>query len=155
MKKLLVLSLFLSGISVSAQETVDASGGEGQGSEGTVSYSVGQVMFSTYVSDSTEISEGVQKAYEIYVDEIPTTPTPNISLSVFPNPTTSNVTLQMENSDKDLEYYIYDLAGKNIGEGKLQNGENFIETNDLAASTYIITVIIDKNRIKLFKLVKQ
>jgi hypothetical protein len=51
---------------VHAQESINASGGEATGSEGTVSYSVGQVFYSTFSDQGNgSISEGVQQNLEI------------------------------------------------------------------------------------------
>ena len=55
--------LLLSFIRVSAQMSPVSSGGEAIGSGGTASYSMGEVLFSSYTTSQGYIIEGVQQAY--------------------------------------------------------------------------------------------
>ncbi|MEQ9147218.1 MAG: hypothetical protein RLP13_03000 [Cytophagales bacterium] len=60
---LLGLSLFLSGY-ISAQESVSSSGNTISGSNGSISYSLGQTIYISYSGTSGEINEGVQQPFE-------------------------------------------------------------------------------------------
>jgi len=50
-----------------AQESVNSAGGNTVGSGGSVSYSVGQVIYQTHTGISCSAAEGVQHPYEILV----------------------------------------------------------------------------------------
>ncbi len=68
MKKLFnILTIMLLFIGLHAQESTTASGGEASGDGGTVSYSVGQVVYGTHSGTTGSVSEGIQQAYEISV----------------------------------------------------------------------------------------
>jgi len=86
---LLVFLAFSLSFSVQAQtshQVLSASGGDASGSGGTVAYSVGQIVYSTSTGTTGSVAQGVEQAYEISSVGIKETAL-NISLSVFPNPT--------------------------------------------------------------------
>ena len=100
-----------------AQESANASGGDATGSGGTAAYSVGQVVYTTNTGASGTVSQGVQQAYEIFTVGIKETEL-NISLSVFPNPTADNLTLQISDyNNEKLSYQLFDMQGKQLSNG--------------------------------------
>lgn len=58
--------------------------------------------------------------------------------SVFPNPASDHITVQTENSTQ-AQYYIYDLYGRQMLSGNLQN--NTIDVSGLARGTYLLRII--------------
>jgi len=69
-KKAKLIAAFLLGIGLTglqAQESVTASGGNASGAGGTVSYSVGQVVYKTNTGSNGSEAQGVQQPYEISV----------------------------------------------------------------------------------------
>jgi len=67
-KRLKLCALLLFGLGLTglqAQESVNAAGGNASGSGGTVSYTVGQVVYTTKTGTNGSVAEGVQQAYEI------------------------------------------------------------------------------------------
>jgi hypothetical protein len=63
MKKLLFLLMFpIIGLS---QEAIPASGGDASGSGGTLSFTVGQLGYSSNSGSNGSVAEGVQQPYEI------------------------------------------------------------------------------------------
>ena len=63
-----VLLLPLLGLTIlKAQEIPAAAGGNGTGSTGSISYSFGQVFYTSAKGVGGELEEGVQHAYEIYL----------------------------------------------------------------------------------------
>ncbi len=63
---ILILAIFSTAICMS-QEAVTATGGEASGSNGTVSYTVGQVGYSVKTGGGGSVLEGVQQPYEIFI----------------------------------------------------------------------------------------
>ena len=61
----LLLGFGLTGLQ--AQTSVNAIGGDATGSGGSVSYSVGQVVYTTNKGTNGSVVEGVQQPYEILV----------------------------------------------------------------------------------------
>jgi hypothetical protein len=64
---LILLTFTFSLSTVSAQESINATDGDVSGSGGSVSYSVGQVVYTTHTGTSGSVAEGVQQPYEISV----------------------------------------------------------------------------------------
>src|SRR5574344_478883 len=108
----LFLGLGLTGLQ--AQESINTTGGNASGSGGTVSYSVGQVMYNTHTGTNGSVAEGVQQPYEIsVVIGIEEAKDINLLLSAFPNPTDDYLTLEIQ-SIIQTQYFasLYDLNGK-------------------------------------------
>ena len=113
---LLAAGLLWTGLA-QAQESTNATGGDASGSGGTVAYSVGQVVYTTNTDASGTVNQGVQQPYEIFTVGIKETEL-NISLSVFPNPTADNLTLQISDyNNEKLSYQLFDMQGKLLNNG--------------------------------------
>lgn len=138
-----------------AQESVNASGGDATSSGGTVAYSVGQLVYTTNTSSSGTVSQGVQQAYEIYSVGIKETEL-NISLSVFPNPTADNLTLQISDyNNEKLSYQLFDLQGKLLNNGQVTAKQTQINTSSLPSANYFINVVNQENKkVQSFKIIK-
>ena len=138
-----------------AQESVNASGGDATSSGGTVAYSVGQLVYTTNTSSSGTVSQGVQQAYEIYSVGIKKTEL-NISLSVFPNPTADNLTLQISDyNNEKLTYQLFDMQGRQLSNGQVIVEQTQINMNGLPSATYFIHVVNQENKkVQSFKIFK-
>ena len=64
--KLSVLLLGL-GLTTQAQEVTTTTGGNASGSGGTVTYSVGQIVYATNTGTNGSVAQGVQQTYEISI----------------------------------------------------------------------------------------
>lgn len=150
---LLVISLGLT--KLNAQEAVTASGGNASGSGGSISYTVGQVVYTSNKSSSGSISQGVQQPYEISIvsgieDLL------GITLTAFPNPTTNNLTLKIENKEeKQFVASLFDINGKQLSKQVIANSETTIPMEQFSVSTYFLKVFDGKKEIKTFKIIKQ
>ena len=138
-----------------AQESVNATGGDATGSGGTVAYSVGQVVYTTNIDASGTVSQGVQQAYEIFTVGIKETEL-NILLTVFPNPTSDNLTLQIsDHNNEKLSYQLYDMQGKLLNNGQVTAQQTQINTSSLPSATYFFNVVNQQNKkVQSFKIIK-
>jgi hypothetical protein len=151
---LLSLGLLVSVLS-KAQELTNASGGNATGSGGTASYSIGQVVYTTHTGSNGSVAQGVQHAYDIYPVGISETAL-NITLTVFPNPTSDNLTLQISNPiNEQLTCQLFDVQGKILHTEKVSAQQTQIDMTGLASATYFLYVVNDNHkRIQSFKIVK-
>lgn len=140
---------------VQAQESSTTSGGDATGSGGTVAYTIGQVVYNTNSGSNGSVAQGVQHAYEIYTVGIKETEL-NISLTVFPNPTTENLTLQMSDyNNEKLSYQLFDMQGKQLGVGQITAQQTQINMDGLLSATYFIHVVNQENKeLQSFKIIK-
>jgi hypothetical protein len=167
MKKITValntLSMLIFGLTVlQAQETVSASGGNTNGSGGTVSYTVGQVFYTNNTSSTGTATQGVQQPYEFFiVTGIEAAKDINLICSSYPNPITDFVKLKVENYKVDnLSYQLYDMNGKLLQNRKVNGNETTIPMGDFVPSTYFLKVVQTLNaasqkEVKTFKIIKQ
>ncbi|MEA3494908.1 MAG: T9SS type A sorting domain-containing protein [Bacteroidota bacterium] len=151
---LLVAGLLWAGLA-QAQESANTSGGDATGSGGTVVYSVGQVVYTSNTASTGTVDQGVQHAYEIYNVGIKETAL-NISLSAFPNPTTENLSLQINDyNNEQLLYQLFDMQGKQLSNGQIVAQQTQINMNSLPAATYFINVVNQENKkVQSFKIIK-
>jgi hypothetical protein len=151
---LLATGLLWAGLA-QAQESANAAGGDATGSGGTVAYSGGQVVYTAKSDPSGTVSQGVQQAYEILSVGINETEL-NISLSVFPNPTADNLTLQISDyNNEKLTYQLSDMQGKLVNNGQVTAQQTQINTSSLPSATYFINVVNQENKkVQSFKIIK-
>jgi hypothetical protein len=154
---LLTSFLFVIGLLVlQAQETIPAAGGNCSGTGGTLSYTAGQIVFTTNLGTNGSSAQGVQQSFEISVVS-GTEESRDISLDfvVYPNPSTEFIELKVENySADDLVYELYNLNGTLLEYNKITDKVTRIVLGNYNAATYFL-LVTDKNQVvKTFKIIK-
>jgi hypothetical protein len=148
---------FLLSFSVNAQtshQVLSATGGDASGSGGSVAYSVGQIVYTTSTGTSGSVAQGVEQAYEISSVGIKETAL-NISLSVFPNPTSDFLTLKVQDYNNEaLSYNLLDEQGKLVLNEQITNQETQIAMSTLARGSYFINIVQANKKIQTFKIIK-
>ena len=141
---------------VTAQESINATGGDASGSGGSASYSVGQVVYQTQTGTNGSVTEGVQQPYEILiVTGIEEAEGIYLSVSAYPNPTTDYLQLKVESEKlKDLSYQLYDMNGKLLQSEKITGNQTSIVMSNLVSATYFLKVISGSKSVKEFKIIK-
>ena len=156
-KNTLFFLTFLLSFSVNAQtshQVLSASGGDATGSGGSVAYSVGQIVYTTSTGTTGSVAQGVEQAYEIYSVGIKETAL-NISLSVFPNPTSDFLTLKVEDyNNETLGFDLLDEQGKLILSEQITNQETQVAMSTLARGSYFINIVQTNKKIQTFKIIK-
>jgi hypothetical protein len=165
-----------------AQEAIVASGGDISGSEGSVNYSFGQVIYIFNIGENGIEAQGVQQPYMISVSkQIESTnflkphKTSNLDSSfrvatviddgkyinlkciVYPNPTINILTLAIDffNIEKgDFSYRLFDINGKLLLSSKVENSYTRIAMSNLISGTYYLNIKQGNKEIKTFKIVK-
>jgi len=154
-----VLSMLMAGFGLSAahaQQSVTSAGGEATGSGGTVSYSVGQVVYTNAEGSNGTLAQGVEQPFEISVIlELEHTEGIKLNLSAYPNPTTDRLILKYDYPDNTLTYQLFDLHGRLLATSKLIDTETSIMMNNHEDGVYIVKVISHSKEIKTFKIIKK
>ena len=156
---MLFFSLWLTGLQ--AQETVTTTGGNGMSSLGSVSYTIGQVFYTTQICSNGSVAQGVQQPYEISVSSgIDEAKGITLQCLIYPNPTNDIITLKVENIEfSALSFQLYDINGKLVENRKLESNETKIVFSNLVSATYFLKVVQMKydsssQEIKSFKIIK-
>ena len=142
--------------SVLAQEAIPASGGNASGSGGSVSYSIGQVLYATNIGTNGSMAEGVQQPFEIsVVVGIDQGRDINLKCTAYPNPATDLLTLEVEIPDNEnLFFQLYDILGKLLVSKKLIDIKTTIPMSNLAPAIYFLKVTDNETVVKTFKIIK-
>jgi opacity protein-like surface antigen len=149
------LSISLLSFASFSQSNTVASGGNGTGTGGTVSYSIGQIDYISATGSNGSTNQGVQQPIEFFqtssIGEIGN----EIQLTLGPNPTFDNITLFYEDSKKiNLQYELFDINGKLIISSTPLKNKNVIELRELQTGNYFLKVSLENNEIKSFKIIK-
>ena len=161
--KLSVLMLSL-GLTAQAQQATVAAGGTASGNGGTVSYSIGQVVYTTATGTNGSVAQGVQQTYQITaVTGIEEAKGISLEVSAYPNPTTDHLTLTVGTSvsfnDQPMSYKLLDMNGKVIETQKIVEENTTIVMSNLLPANYFLTVVKTMDgkspqEVKTFKITK-
>jgi len=136
-----------------AQETVSTTGGNATGVGGSLSYTVGQVFYSTNTGTTGSVLQGVQQPFEIYTTVGIHETDINLELSVYPNPTTNYLILKVEELE-GITFQLFDLQGKVIENKKVMEMNTSIIMEELPKATYILKIAKNNKPVKTFKIIK-
>ena len=153
--RLVMVFLFSSGLtSLHAQIAIPASGGNATGN-GTVSYSIGQVVY-TVNTNLGSVAQGVQQPYEISViTAIEDAKDISLVFSIYPNPTTDFLKLKVMNYDmENLSYWLYGVNGNLIETRKISAGETQISMTNQLSGSFFLKITEGNKEVKTFKIIK-
>lgn len=156
-KQPIFIALFLASFSLTAtaQEAVVASGKSVTDTGGSVSYSVGQVVYTVNTGTNGEMTQGVQQPYEITTLGIDEHPEMSLQFSVYPNPTSDILTLSITNfSSSGLNYSLFDVNGRMIESKKISESQTSIDMKSQQSAIYFVKITNNKE-IKTFKIIKK
>lgn len=158
-KKLLFFSIvFIFSISsLNAQNSVNTSGNNLTGVNGTVSYSVGQVIYTTNTGTNGSNSQGVQQPFEIS-EVLSSIDYSSIvkDLKIYPNPSSNLLILNISNfNDIKLDFEILDINGKILITEKNLKHENIIDITSFSNAVYFLKINHENEAIKTFKIIKK
>lgn len=151
----LLLSIAIA--SVSAQQTTTSTGGNSTGIGGSMSYSVGQIFYTTNSGASGFVLQGVQQPYEISV-VLGLEEAKDILLfaTAYPNPTVDILNLNIENYQlENLTYQLYSINGKLLEQKKIEVDETKINMTHFPCSVYFLKIIENYKEVKSFKIIKK
>jgi len=153
--KLCLIFLFGMGLTeINAQETIATSGGDATGSGGSASFSVGQMVYTTYTATAGSVAQGVQQSFEFTTLGVENNLI-NLALIAYPNPTNSVLTLKIKDYSLNNMYYrLYDIQGRILIQNKLTDFTTNLPTENLAPAIYFLRVSKQNKVLKTFKIIK-
>lgn len=139
-----------------AQVAIPATGGNASGSGGSVSYSVGQIVYTVITGINSSVAQGVQQPYEIsIVTEVEDATEISLSFSVYPNPTIDFLILNVGNyKTQNLSFNLYDISGKLLESKKLEGNETSISMGNNVSGIYFLKIIESHKELKTFKIIR-
>lgn len=120
-----------------------------------MSYSVGQVVYTTNTGTSGSVAQGVQQPFEIWVVTGIEQTAINLAISAYPNPTFDFLQLKVETEKfKDLSYQLHDMNGKLLQNKKITSNLTSVAMSNLVTATYFVKITEGNKEIKTFKIIK-
>lgn len=156
MKRRIVLSIvfLLLGVeALQAQISVNSSGDEASGEGGTLSYSLGQVMYSVASGSTGSIEQGIQQPLVTSVVSGSENTDVRIKSTAYPNPTANVLKLEVDNVDSFV-YQLLDVKGNILDTREIQNPDAVINMKDLPQAIYLLKVSNSGNIVKTFRIIK-
>ena len=140
-----------------AQQTVAASGGNGTGTGGSVSYTAGQVAYTTIAGSGGSVSQGVQQPYEIsVVTSVKDADNITLQFIVYPNPATDYLILKIKGViESKYTSYLYDTYGSLVQTQIVESNETTIPMDNLSPSIYFLKIVQWNREVKTFKIIKR
>jgi len=131
---------------------ISSTGAAIMGDAGALYLSIGEPM-------STEISDGdimiSQGFLQVSISE--STDNKNILqeiINVFPNPTSSNLILELPEMKGDYEFQIFNKLGAHVQVGQINSRRTTVDMNSFNAGTYFLRVTKGMESSKTVKIVK-
>ena len=155
-KLFIAVCILLSSILIHAQTAITTAGSNASGSSGTVSSTIGQVVYNTLSGASGTITQGVQQPFEIsVVSALEEVKDIKLNCSVYPNPTTDFLTLKIgDNDNKNMVYWLIGINGNLIETKKILDAEIQISMGNQVTGTYFLKVTSGIKELITFKIIK-
>lgn len=155
--KLSMLVLFCSCFTViRAQSSNPAAGGNAVGSGGTVSYTLGQVAYTSLTGATGTVNQGIQVPYEISdATGLAESAASKITCSAYPNPAIDLIKLKINNfRSSELAYRLYNVKGDLLDRKKIEASETAISMKNLPPAMYFLRITDDNAELKTIKIIK-
>ncbi len=162
MKKIFMSSIVLfilvrSFAQIASPELIGSAGNTYLNGNFSLNWSIGEPVIDTYAESGIILTQGFhQNCYVITAIEDLRS---DIEISVYPNPTTDYINLQLisgfeiRNGDV-LQYLITDFGGKILEEGKLFTSIQSLNFSNFASGTFFLKILFKNRIIKTFKIIK-
>lgn len=157
MKKIFLLcSAFLVACNIIiAQEACVAGGGDGSSFEGSVSYSIGVVFYTTEETEEGTITQGVQQVKQDVVTKAEKVESTVVEMNVFPNPIVSIAQFNLSISDfTNVNYRVMNMEGKVLLSEKVYTAQTTFSLEEYPSGVYFLVVTISNHELQKFELIK-
>jgi hypothetical protein len=151
---IIILTLFLAGSLVYAQEVVSSNGDSKSAAGVEVSWTVGEAVIETFMGGSITLTQGFQQS-KLTVTAVSDLLIPGLEIKVYPNPTPDIITIHFSEYIENALYFLYDLRGKLLENQRINSAATEINMDKYASGQYILK-LTNRSRqpIQTFKIVK-
>lgn len=148
----LLVSLLISFSSI-GQEVISNQGETYSNTNGTIDFTLGEVVINTVSSGTNDITQGFHQTNWSFVgiEDLQ----PDYEVSVFPNPMETQLLIQAEKF-QGVKYELFDSKGKIVKQAQLVQEETHIDVQHVSAGAYQLRLTNELNQpLKKFTLIKQ
>jgi len=157
------VSLFFVGVffftqQLQAQQATLSSGGNGTGTGGSFAYSIGQTVYTAQSNSATSLSKGVQQGFELFlITGLEDEDRFGLAATVFPNPTSNYLTVEIKNYSPDtaMEIFLFDVKGQQVLRQQVVDVQTQLQMEHLSAALYVLKLIQGNKLVKVVKVIKK
>jgi hypothetical protein len=164
-KKQCLINIFILAFSISAicQNSAVTAGGNVNNENGSISFSIGQLVVTTYNGDNNSLSHGVQQPFEISeITGIYSDNNVRIDISIYPNPTENEIHIKFNDHlaiNDNVFLQLFDSKGNLIISQKVYGIKSTLTIEALVSGTYLLRInqiseSLSPKIIKTFKIIK-
>lgn len=137
-----------------AQQDVVAGGGDAASSSGSVSYSIGQTLYTNESNAAGSIQLGVQQPYAVSPIAVHE-PWRDLIVGLYPNPTRGQLSIDMPQFIAGITASIFDMNGALVEQVSLRSNKTLLSLETWPAAQYIIRLSDGAGNSSEYQLVKQ
>lgn len=152
---LFILFIVMS-IRVNAQlQVVASAGGEGTSSEGSVVWTLGEVVIATHSGTGMILTQGFHQSNLEITTSVEEPHDLNIHVKAYPNPVQNRLTVEVDNKESlDLSLQLFDINGRLLLKRQLYNSRQELNLEKYVPGQYILRIRTETALIKTFNILK-
>ena len=150
-KQIFLFATFFAAFAATAQEVVSSQGETFSNANGSMDFTVGEVVINTGTNGTNDLTQGFHQTNWnlVGVEDF----APNYEVTIFPNPTQDVLNIKT-NTFENVNYTLYDAQGKLVMQNILTAEQTPIQVSQLAPGAYSLSINDQKGQLKNFKLIK-
>lgn len=154
MKGIFILCSFVfSAFFTFGQSATIPAGGDATGTNGSSSFSVGQVVYQMPSAVEGSTNQGVQQPYEISIvvgDEEHALPSAGVA--TYPNPVQNQFVISIDPApEKPLKYRVVSSDGKVVSTGHITSTQTTIDSEKWTSGMYVLEIEHSRKAFKILK----
>ena len=151
-KQIFLFATLFAAFAASAQEVVSSQGQTYSNANGSIDFTVGEVVINTGSNGTNDLTQGFHQTNWNFLglEDF----APNYEATIFPNPTEDVLNIRSSTFD-NVTYTLYDSQGKLVMQNILSAEQTPIQVSQLAPGAYSLTLNNQTQNLKTFKLIKQ
>lgn len=151
------LLLLLLSLSVAGQRQVVSTAGEfNRNSDGSLSWTLGELTISTWSSSETMLTQGFQQSNLVVSTRIEPAAGSVFRAIAYPNPVRDRMSVEVDNWSKTTLYLeLYDMNGRLLHKQQVQSNPSRLDFGGHPAGEYILQLKKAGKLIQSFKIIKR
>ena len=150
-KQIFLFATFFTALAATAQEVVSSQGETYSNANGSIDFTVGEVIINTGSNGTNDLTQGFHQTNWNFLGVVDFAP--DFEVTIFPNPTSDVLNIK-STIYQDISYSLYDAQGKLVLKNVLSETVTQIQVNQLAPGAYSLSINDKKEQLKNFKLIK-
>ena len=150
-KRIFLFATFFAAFAATAQEVVSSQGQTYSNANGSIDFTVGEVIINTGSNGTNDLTQGFHQTNWNFlgVEDF----APDYQVTIFPNPTEDVLNIRTS-AFENVTYTLYDAQGKLVMQNILSAEQTPIQVSQLAPGSYSLTLNNETQNLKTFKLIK-